>query len=119
MNKIVYKVPGKNHGPGSKTYDWMPVKSKEEFEQKLKEGWFNTLEEAVNGKANELERARNDEGEFVGDDPATPFKNEAYQEAAPTRKEMVAKATELKLKFSKNISDKKLLALIETELAKD
>jgi hypothetical protein len=119
MTEIVYKVPGRNAGPKGKTYDWIAVKSEAEFEQKLKEEWFNTLDEAVNGKAKELVRARNEEGEFVGDDPSTPDVNEAYTDAPPTRDEIKAKAKELNIVFAKNITDKKLLELIEAALAKD
>ena len=118
MTEIVYKVPGKNAGPPGKTYDWMPVRSKEEFEQATKNGWFNTLEEAVNGKANEQERARNNDGEYVGDDPATPFKDEAYVDvSAPTREEMEAKAKEVGIEFKEKLSDKKLLKLIDKKLS--
>ncbi len=115
MSEIVYKVPGKNHGPGSKTYDWLGVHSKEEYEQAIEDGWFNTLDEAVKGKSSEKERARNNDGEFVGDDPATPFKDEAYQDVAPTRDEMEAKAKELKISFKRRISDKDLMSLIEAK----
>lgn len=111
--EIVYKIPGKNHGPEGKTYDWVEVKTEDELEGRLKDGWFETLEEAVKG---ELVRARNENGEYVGDNPATPDVNEAYTEAPATREEMLKKAKELKLKFHKNISDKKLLELIEEKL---
>ncbi|GAG90142.1 unnamed protein product, partial [marine sediment metagenome] len=63
---IVYKIPGKNHGPDGYTYDWSKVDSEKELKQKIKDGWFDTLEDALKG-----ERARNDKGEFVADDPET------------------------------------------------
>ena len=113
---IVYKVPGKNHGPDGKTYDWLGIDEKE-LKAKLKEGWFESLDEAVNGDEVKLVRARNDDGKYVGDDPSTPDINEAY-EFVPTRDEMESKATELGIKFHKNIADKKLVKLIEKELAK-
>ncbi len=94
VSEIVYKVPGNNAGPKGKTYDWKPVKSEDEFLQALEDGWFNTLEEAMNGKTN------------------APVNNEA-----PTHKEIVVKAKELKIEFNDNISDKKLLKLIEKKLA--
>lgn len=120
MQEIVYKVPGKNYGPGSKTYDWMAVNSEDEFNKAVNDGWFNTLEEAIEGKVKKRERARNDDGEYIGDDLSTPDINEAYvDKAAPTRDEMEAKAKELGLEFRKNISDKKLLKLIDKQLAKD
>jgi hypothetical protein len=115
MTEIVYKIPGKNAGPEGKTYDWKPVKSEDEFERAIKEGWFDTLAEAINGKPKELVRARNNEGQYIGDDPETP-ENEAYIEAPPTRSEMEAKAKELGIKYKKNLSDKKLLKKIEDKL---
>lgn len=118
MSEIVYRVPGKNYGPGSKTYDWMPVKNKEEYEQAIKSGWFNTLEEAVSGKTKSLKRARNEEGEYIGDDLSTPDVNEAWvEDSSPTRDEMEAKAKELGISFKKKTKDKQLLALIEEKLS--
>lgn len=118
MTEIVYKVPGKNHGPKGKTYDWKPVKSEEEFEQAIDSGWFDTLEEAINGKAKSLKRARNADGEYIGDDPATPDVDEAWvSDDAPTREEMNKKAKELGIKHAKNISDKTLLGLINDKLS--
>ena len=96
--EIVYKVPGNNAGPNGKTYDWKPVKSEDEFLEALDNGWFDTLEEAVSGKANKM--------------PPT-------QENPPTREEMNAKAKELGIDYTKNISDKTLLGLINDKLAKD
>jgi len=99
--EIVYKVPGKNHGPDGKTFDWKKVKSKDDFEASLKDGWFDTLEEALAGKH---KKERKEEIiEDISDD-------------APTREEMEIKAKELGLTYHKNISDKKLLALIEKNL---
>jgi hypothetical protein len=40
-------------------------------------------------------------------------------DASPTREELVAKAEELGLEFRKNISETKLLSLIEAELASE
>ena len=115
FSEIVYKVPGKNAGPEGKTYDWKGVKSKAELNQTIKDGWHNTLEEAVN--IPEPVRARDKEGQYVGDDPSTPDVNEAYvANAPPTRKEITEKAKELGIEFKKNISSEKLLALIEEKL---
>lgn len=101
MNEIVYKVPGKNAGPKGKTYDWKPVKSEDEFNQAIESGWFDTLEEAINGKhAKSVKLAK-------------PEKNDD----APTREEILTKANELELEFPRNISSKKLLALIKQKLS--
>lgn len=119
---IVYKVPGKNAGPEGKTYDWLGIE-KGDLDKKLEEGWFKTLEEAVSFKPvsprGERLRAREEDGQYKADDPSTPDVNEAYvSDDAPTRGEMEAKANELGIKFHKNIADKKLVKLIEKELAK-
>ena len=119
MKDIVYRVPGKHYGPGSKTYDFIAVNSEDELDERLEEGWFNTLEEAVNGEAKPLKRARNEDGEYIGDDPSTPDVNEAWvEDSAPTRDEMEAKAKELGVSFKRNTKDKQLLALIEEKLLK-
>lgn len=95
MKEIVYKVPGNNFGPKGKTYDWMPVNSEDEFKDAIKAGWFDTLEEAINGKAKVVE-----------------------DNSAPTREELNIKAKELRIQYSKNISDKTLLELIDKEIAR-
>ena len=112
MSDIVYKVPGNHFGPEGSTYDYVAVHSKTEFSQKIKEGWFNTLVEAV--KASKV-RARDEEGQYVADDPETP-EDEAYTDAPPTRKELEAKAKELGITFRNNIGDKKLLEKIEAKI---
>ena len=113
MKEIVYRVPGKHFGPNGKSYDFIPVESEDELNQRLKDGWFNTLEEAVNGTHGK--RARNDDGEFVGDNPATPDVNEAYE---PTRAEMETKAKQLGISFSMMTTDKKLLKAIDKKIKK-
>lgn len=110
-SEIVYKVDGPHAGPEGKTYDWMAVRSKEEFREALENGWFNTLVEAIKPK-----RAREENGTYRGDDPSTPDVNEAYEQGPPTREEMKQKADELELEYPKNISSPKLLKLIEDAL---
>jgi uncharacterized protein (DUF1697 family) len=44
---------------------------------------------------------------------------DADDNSAPTREELVAKAEELGIEFRKNISETKLLGLIEAELASE
>jgi hypothetical protein len=113
MQDIVYRVPGKHFGSDGTTYDYIAVNSEDELKVKLKEGWFNTLVKAV--KASKV-RTRDEEGQYVADDPETP-ENEAYTDAPPTRKELEAKAKELGITFRSNIGDKKLREKIETKLA--
>jgi hypothetical protein len=50
MQDIVYKLDGPHFGPNGTTYDYVGVNSEEELKQRLKEGWSNTLEEAVKPK---------------------------------------------------------------------
>lgn len=115
--EIVYKIPGKNAGPEGKTYDWVKVVSQEDYKQRLNDGWFDTLVEALKGKDKEPVRAREDDGTFIADDPSTPDVNEAYVDnAPPTRKELKEKADELGIKYPKNIKDAKLRRLIEAKL---
>jgi hypothetical protein len=91
MQEIVYKVPGKHAGPNGKTYDWKGVTSKDEFNQAMKDDWFDTLDEAINGRIIDME---------------------------PTRAEMNKKAKELGLKYGPNTSDANLLKLINDKIAK-
>ena len=117
MQEIVYKVhgAGKNHGPMGKKYDWKAVNSEDEFNEALEGGWFNTLVEAMEGKPRK--RARNTDGEYIGDDPSTPDINEAYvDDSMPTRKEMEAKAKELNISYKRKTSDNDLLELIEAKI---
>ena len=94
--EIVYKVPGHNAGPKGKTYDWKPVKSEDEFLQALEDGWFDTLAEAVNGKAN---------------------KSKPKEDASPSRDELKEKAKELGIVYAKNVTDKTLFGLIKEKLS--
>lgn len=91
METILYKSPGKNHGPDGKTFDWVGVSCKDDLAAKLKDGWCETLAEAC--------------GIIDKEEP-------------PTREELEEKAKELNLSYSPNIGDKKLLERI-TEALKD
>ena len=97
MKDIVYKVPGNNFGPKGKTYNWKPVNSKDEFKAAIKDGWFDTLEEAIEGKSKVVEDVEDD--------------------SAPTREEMNNKAKDLGIQHAKNVSDKTLLRLITDKLS--
>ena len=93
---IVYKCPGPHAGPNGKTYEYRGVSSKEEHAQKLKDGWSDSLMEAVEGVKEDVKP------------DTTP----------PTRDEAKAKAKELGIEFPGNISTVKLIALIEEKLKK-
>lgn len=47
---ILYKIGGPHKAPKGKTYQYKGVSSKAEQDSLLKQGWFLTLDEAVDGK---------------------------------------------------------------------
>lgn len=73
------------------SYSQLLVHDEDEHAAKLKEGWFATLPEAIEGVSSE-------------------------DDAPPTRAELEAKADEIGLKFDRRIGDKKLAALIQEAL---
>lgn len=83
---IVYRCPGPHQRKGG-TFDCRGVNSAEDHEQARQDGWFDTLPEAIAGKASLKELTPND---------------------PPTRKELEQKATELNIKFDKKMSDEVL-----------
>jgi hypothetical protein len=95
---LVYKAEGKYIRPRG-TYDFVGVNSQEELDGKLKEGWFESLEAAIEGKTAA---------------PAPVLDDNA----PPTREELEAKATELGIKFDGRYSDKKIAQMIDEALAK-
>jgi hypothetical protein len=97
---LVYKAEGKYIRPHG-TYDFVGVNDQQELEQKLSEGWFDSLEAAIAGKAAKAV------SEPVLDDSAPP-----------TREELETKATELGIKFDGRYSDKKIAQMIDEALAK-
>ncbi len=84
---MVYQCPGPHARKGG-TFDTKGVNSKEEHEAALKNGWFNTLPEAIEGKS------------AVVDLPPV--------ELPPTREELEQKAKELNIKFDKKTTDEVL-----------
>jgi hypothetical protein len=83
---MLYKHPGQHKIHGD-SFDYVIV-DESEVEAKLKEGWAKGTEEAKAGKPEKApakrkttrKRARNEEGEFKADNPATPDVNEAFEE---------------------------------------
>src|SRR4051812_33387299 len=92
---MVYRCPGPHQRQGG-TFDTLGVNSKEEHAAALRDGWFNTLPEAIAGKAALIELP-----------PA---------ELAPTREELEQKAKELGIKFDKKTTDDALLEKIDKAL---
>jgi hypothetical protein len=100
---LVYKAEGNYIRPHG-TYDFIGVDNQKELEHKLREGWFESLEAAIENKAAKAVKVVS---EPVLDD-----------NAPPTREELEAKATELGLKFDGRFSDKKIAQMIDEALAK-
>lgn len=95
---IVYRVPGPHAAHNGQTYEYAPVTSKEDHAQKLKDGWSDSLVEAVEGKVKDAKVGKKSED--------TP----------PTRDEAKAKADELGIKYPSNITTVKLIGLVEEKL---
>lgn len=91
---LVYRTPG-THFASTGTYDYRAANSPEDLQQAKENGWFLTLPEAIAGKHDA----------------------EPENDAAPTREELEAKATELEIKFDGRTSDKTLAERIEFVLA--
>jgi hypothetical protein len=102
---LVYKAEGK-YLRLKGTYDFTGVKNAEELEQKLSEGWFESLEAAI------AERTAVSEHKKAVSEPVPD------DFAPPTRQELETKATELGIKFDGRFSDKKIAQLIDEALAK-
>lgn len=102
---LVYKAEGKYIRPTG-TYDFVEVNSQEELDAKLKEGWFESLPTAIEGKT-------------VVPEPVKAVSEPVLDDfAPPTREELEAKATELGIKFDGRYSDKKIAQMIDEALAK-
>jgi hypothetical protein len=102
---LVYKAEGKYIRPHG-TYDFVGVNDQQELEQKLSEGWFESLEAAIEGKTAAPEPVK-----AVSEPVLDDF-------APPTREELETKATELGIKFDGRYSDKKIAQMIDEALAK-
>lgn len=93
---IVYRVPGPYKAPGGKgrTYDYHGAQDKDEFDNLLSAGWFETIAIAQDAQVGVT----------------------ANESDEPTRAEMEQKAIELGVKFDGRTTDKKLLNRIEQAL---
>ncbi len=96
---LLYKSPGDHFGPEGKTYSYVGVKTQEELDAKLSDGWHETLADAIAPKA------------AAPAEPIIPDDN-----AAPLRSELEEKAKELGLKFDGRTSDNKLAQKIQEAL---
>jgi hypothetical protein len=94
-SEIVYRCPGPHQRPGG-TFAFKGVTSEAEKEAALKDGWFETMPEAIAGKAS--------------------LKELPSDTAPPTREELEQKAKELGIKFDKKTSDEVLSKKISEAL---
>jgi hypothetical protein len=124
---FVYRSPGSLKMPSGKTYHYVSVNDDKELELHLKNGWFMTALEAVEAagdaatpkvrgmKAKKVVRRRKPSKPLDGINHRLIAAEEKELDLPPTREELVQKATELGLKFTKRTSDKKLLDMIKGE----
>jgi len=136
---MVYRSPGDNKKPGGGTYKYIGIKTQEDLEAKLADGWFLSSAEAIaaaGDKANGITKARpkwaiqpvkkkkaakpldwREKAQEAA--TATPeVEPEPIDDnAAPTRAELEAKATELGIRFDGRTKDKKLGQLIQDRLS--
>lgn len=93
-SNIVYRCPGPHQRPGG-TYAYKGVSSEAEEAEALKDGWFRSMPEAIEGKSAVVELP---------------------PDAPPTRDELEQKAKELNIKFDKKTSDEVLTKKINDAL---
>lgn len=86
---MVYRCPGPHQRPGG-TFAFQGVANEGELAKAVKEGWFETLPEAINGRASLVEAWK-----VPADSP-------------PTRAELEQKAKELGIQFDKKTTDEAL-----------
>lgn len=129
---MVYRSPGDNKKPTGGTYKYIGIKTQEELEEKLADGWFLSSSEAIEAagdKANGIQKPKPKWAmkpikkkkeakpltwrEIVKAPPQEPEPDDT----APTREELEAKATELGIKFDGRTKDKKLGQLIQDKLS--
>jgi len=134
---MVYCSPGIQRKPGGGTYDFDGVQTQEELDKKLAAGWFMSSAEAITAagdnaggfkkpkpkwaiKTTKKKKAGKplDWREQVKAAPApAPDPEAVIDNAAPTRAELEAKATELGVRFDGRTKDKKLGQLIQDRLS--
>lgn len=141
----IYRAPGSIRR-ARYSYDTMLATTQQQLDARLASGWHLTLEQAIDAAgeraslhlANRKVKVRQVRVAKPPVERRASFKRAAAaakveqvvveatpveeptavpdDDAAPTRIELVAKATELGLKFSKRTSDEKLLAMINEAL---
>ena len=103
--RFVYQAKGRFQRKGG-TYDYEWVQTPEEQEKLLKEGWFESLEAAINPPKSTAPNEKSTPEPVVDDN------------SPPSREELEAKAAELGIKVDGRHSDKKIAQLIDEALSK-
>jgi hypothetical protein len=139
---MLYKSPGIHKKPGGGTYTYIGVQTQEEFNEKTDAGWFESSAEAIESAGDKAtpvgkpkpkwaikpikkkkpakpldwrEKAKADAQAAAAQAAGKP--EPVIDDAAPTRTELEAKATELGIRFDGRTKDKKLGQLIQDKLS--
>jgi hypothetical protein len=136
---MLYKSPGIHTKPGGGTYSYISVETQEEFNDKTNAGWFESSAAAIEAAGDKATPAGKPKPKWAtkpvkkkkpakpldwrdhvkaAPAPATePEPEPISEDAAPTREELEAKATELGIRFDGRTKDKKLGQLIQDRLS--
>ena len=126
---MLYQSPGPHKKPGGGTYRIVGINTQEELDAKLSAGWFASSAEAITAagdkattpkkiaewrlKAKAKKTKKRKPSKPLGWKQPVPV----IEDAPPTRAELEAKATELKIRFDGRTRDKKLGQLIQDRLS--
>jgi hypothetical protein len=130
---IVYRSPGQQRKPGGGTYNFDSVQTQEELDAKLAAGWFTSSVYAIAAAGDNAEGFKKPKPKWAikptkkkkagkpldwrDQVKQSPESEPISEDAAPTRAELEAKATELGIRFDGRTKDKKLGQLIQDRLS--
>ena len=136
---LVYKSPGNYQKSSGKSYGLVSVQSQEELDEKLADGWFLSSAEAIEAAGDNafppskprpkwatkpVKKKKpakpldwREQAKAKAEAAAVALVVQAEDDAAPTRAELEAKATELGIRFDGRTRDKKLGQLIQDRLS--
>ena len=136
---MLYKSPGIYQKPNGKSYSLISVHGQEELDEKLANGWFPSSAAAIEAAGDNAFPPSKPRPKWATKPvkkkkPARPLDwreqakakaaaaavapvVQADDDAAPTRAELEAKATELGIRFDGRTKDKKLGQLIQDRLS--
>lgn len=138
---MLYRSPGQHKKPSGGTYKYISVDTQESFDEKLAEGWFLSSADAIIAAGDNATPPSKPKPKWMKKPikkrkPSKPLdwreKTKAVaalpvviesepisEDAAPTRAELEAKATELGIRFDGRTKDKKLGQLIQDRLSEN